>query len=122
MKTTHENMENQTQEQTQVQVVQPPITKSLTINIWAALGILGSAILSSIVITAFTMARSLNSDHFLLQSTAEAVSEIKTNQDKYVSKDVYEANQAALNTALLDIKTQNNKLDGRISDLINKID
>lgn len=68
----------------------PNNTKSLTINLWAALGILGSAILVSIVATAFTVGRTLNSDHFLTNANASAIEEIKGT---YVRSDVYAANQ-----------------------------
>lgn len=91
-----------------------PNTKTLTVSIWTALGILGSAILVSVVGTAFAVAGTANSDHFLLQSTALAVTELKLTT---VSKDVYEANQASLSVSLRDIKTQlealNLKLDNK---------
>lgn len=87
-------------------------TKQLTINIWAALGILGSAILVSIVTTAFTVGRTVNSDHFLLQSTADAVVEIKAS---YVNKDVYNANQASINTSLRDIKNSLTDIGSRLN-------
>lgn len=85
---------------------QAGITRHLTVNIWTALGVLCSAALAAAVSTAFIATRTLNSDHFLLQSTATAISEVKTNQSSYVNKDVYNANQTALNSTLTDIKDQ----------------
>lgn len=89
-----------------------PVNKSVTINIWTAMGILGGAVLVSIVGTAFTIASTANSDHFLLQSTATAVTEIKSS---YVNKDVYDANQTSVNTSLRDIKNTLNSIDQKIN-------
>lgn len=97
----------------QMPTVQTP--KEITINVWAALGIIGGAILVSIVGTAFAAASAANSDHFLLQSTATAVSEIKTNQSQYVRSDVYEANQTAIETSLQDIKTDLQSIDQKLT-------
>lgn len=85
--------------------------REFTINIWSALGILGAAILVSVVGTAFAIGGTLNSDHFVLQSTAQAVTEIKSD---YVRSDVYQANQTSLNGSLRDIKNQLTDLSSRI--------
>ena len=77
-------------------------TKSFTINIYAALAILGGAILTTAVVTAFGVASTLNTDHFLLQSTATAVAEFKTS---YVRTDVYSSDQKYISDTLGDIKT-----------------
>lgn len=91
------------------QNVPPPMPlqqapKEITVNLWTALGIISAAVLVSIVGTAFAIGGTLNSDHFILQSTAQAVTEIKENQSQYVRSDVYEANQQAILTSLRDIK------------------
>lgn len=91
--------------------VPTPNTKSLTIDLWAALGIVGGAILVSIVSTAFIVGRTINSDHFLTQSTAAAVDQIQTN---YVRSDVYAANQTATLTTLRDIKDELTLLSAKI--------
>ncbi len=92
--------------------------KQFTINIWTAFGILGGAILVSIVGTAFTIGRTLNTDHFTLESTAAAVAEIKAS---YVNKDVYDANQAALISSLRDIKDSQTALTTQLASLINNM-
>lgn len=86
-----------------VVAVQVPTTKTLTIDLWKALGILGGAVLVAIVTTAFAAGRTLNADHFTTLATASDVAEIKTS---YVRSDVYTANQTALTSSLRDIKDQ----------------
>ena len=88
------------------------VSKTVTVSIWTVVGVLGSAVLVSIVGTAFTIAATANSDHFLLQSTATAVTEIKSS---YVDKDVYAANQASVNTSLRDIKNTLSSIDQKIN-------
>lgn len=78
-------------------------TKTLTIDLWKALGILGGAVLVAVVTTAFAAGRTINSDHFATLATAADVAEIKTS---YVRSDVYTANQAAITSSLRDIKDQ----------------
>lgn len=90
----------------------PNNTKSLTVNLWAALGILSSAILVSIVTTAFTVGRTLNSDHFIVQSSASAITEIKST---YVRSDVYTVNQSATQNTLAE-------MNNRLNNILDKLD
>lgn len=89
---------------TQVIPVLTPTNWTLKINAFALLGLIGSTIIVSIIGTAFTIGGTLNTDHFLLSTTAQAVTEIKSNQELYVRQDVYDANQTAILTSLRDIK------------------
>lgn len=101
---------NEVPNETPVQVLQPN-TKTLTINIWAALAVLGTSILVSMVGTAFAAGRTFNNDHFLLQSTATAVTDLKNDT---VKKDVYEANQDSLTSSLRTISNRLDSIDGKL--------
>lgn len=95
------------------QITEAPsiIKKEFTISVWTAMGILGTSIIVSVVGTAFTVGRTLNTDHFTLVRTADSVAEIKAS---YVNKDVYSANQESINSSLRDIKNQLSAIGSRI--------
>ncbi len=64
----------------------PTSSREVTLNLWAALGIVGAAVLTSVVGTAFTFASIANTDHFLLKSTVDAVEEIR---NQYVTREQF---------------------------------
>lgn len=89
---------------------------TVKINLFALLGLIGTTFVVSIIGTAFAVGGVLNSDHFLLSTTARAVDEIKANQELYVRSDVYEANQQAIITSLLDIKNDISVIDQKLTE------
>lgn len=60
--------------------------REITINLWAAFGIVATAVLTGGVSVAFGLVTTANSDHFLLERTVSAVEEIKSD---YVREDVF---------------------------------
>ena len=68
-------------------------TNYLQISFWKALSILASAILVTIVGTAFTVGGVLNSDHFTLVS---AIENIERLEEEKVDQDIYDLQQEAI--------------------------
>lgn len=67
--------------------------KVLEISFNKAIAILAGAVLTSIVGTAFTVFRILNTDHFVLANTVE---DVETLKNTTVNKEVYRAESVAL--------------------------
>lgn len=75
--------------------------KIIQVSFWKAATILASAVLVSIVGTAFTVARVINSDHFLLARTVDDVAELKTGK---LDVAIYEIQQQQITKDLEEIK------------------
>lgn len=100
---------------TQTMPVLTPSTWTLKINVFAILGIIGAAFLTGIISMAFAAGGTLNTDHFLLSTTAKAVTEIQSSQQLYVRSDVYNANQTAILSNLQDIKSSIDALNTAVN-------
>lgn len=92
-----------------------PQRRKYEVDPFALLGLIGSTFLITAVSTAFIVARTLNTDHFLLSTTAQAVTEIKSSQQLYVRSDVYAANQTSILSNLQDIKNSIDALNTAVN-------
>lgn len=86
-------------------------SRVITVDLWKALGALGTAILVSSVGTAFTVGSVLNSDHFLL---ANATEDIKTLQGTSVRYDVYTVQQRYITEQLENINKELAKINAKL--------
>lgn len=85
--------------------------RTLTVDLWKALGVLGTAVLVSIVGTAFAVGGMLNSDHFLL---AGAVKDIQALEVTSVKQDVYALQQSFIVSQLEEIKKELGEIKSRL--------
>lgn len=86
-------------------------TRSITVDLWKAIGIFASAILTAIIGTAFAVGSTLNSDHFILVNAVERIDQLEANA---VRADVYGVQQQRIEEQLAELKKLLDRIENKI--------